>query len=535
MLIKKILIGNKDEAYIENRLNSGFNIFLSSDNNRGKTIVIQGMMYALGNEPTFPSIFNFQDYYFIVEIEINSRIITICRKNDKFIVLDKGRLFLLDNTSEFKNYWSKSIRALPVIIKNEKERIVDPVLFLQLYFIGQDNKNTSNIFKQGFYNKKDFLNMIFYLGGAVSFFISDSNVKLLEKDLKKKLIELRDLSEKRKLVKDGKSYGEYFSTVSEQEAFEEILYRMEEINLKNLELKKERNRILNKKLKWNNSIQELSSLNRNIEAGKLNCMNCGSDHIIFSLSGENGIKFDVSTKEMRKDIIETIKSKIESYNEEVEKIEFSIRRNMEILDELMCVEGVSLEVLLAHHKEFISIKDIDQEIISKRNEIDKINEEIKLIKSGIQIDNQRKKELEQELINVLTDTYRLIDPDHKLSPFQLFTKSNQQYSGSEGTIFLLSRLYAYQTVFNHDYPIIVDSFRAEDLSTEKEERVLNVFNQIPNQKIFTTTLKKEEENKYLQYSYINVIDYSEVQPYKLLDKKDISEFKSKLNELSIKI
>ena len=79
MLIKKILIGNKDEAYIENRLNSGFNIFLSSDNNRGKTIVIQGMMYALGNEPTFPSIFDFQNYYFIVEIEINSRIITICR------------------------------------------------------------------------------------------------------------------------------------------------------------------------------------------------------------------------------------------------------------------------------------------------------------------------------------------------------------------------------------------------------------------------------------------------------------------------
>lgn len=491
-------------------------------------------MYALGNEPTFPSQFNFQDYYFIVEIEIDFRIITICRKNDKFVVLDKGRLFLLDNTSEFKNYWSKVIRALPVIIKNKKERIVDPVLFLQLYFVGQDNKSTSNILKKGFYNKKDFINMIFSLGGAMSSVILDSNVKLLEKDLKRKQIELVDLSAKRKLVQDGKSYGEYFSKVSEQEEFEEILYRMEEINEKNLELKKERNRILNKRLKWKNSIQELNSLNRNIEAGKLSCMNCGSEHITFSLSG-NGIAFDVSTKEMRKEIIGTIESKIDSYNEEVEKIEFSIRKNMESLDELMCVEGVSLEVLLAHHKEFISIKDIDQEIISKSNEIDKINEEIKLIKSGIQIDNQKKKKLEQELINVLTDTYRLIDPDHKLSPFQLFTKSNQQYSGSEGTIFLLSRLYAYQTVFNHDYPIIVDSFRAEDLSTEKEERVLNVFNQIPNQKIFTTTLKKEEENKYLQYSYINVIDYSEVRPYKLLDKKDISEFKSKLNELSIKI
>ena len=534
MLIKKILIGNENEAYIENRLNSGFNIFLSSDNNRGKTIVIQGMMYALGNEPTFPSPFNFHDYYFIVEIEINARIITICRKNDKFVVLDKGKLFLLDNTSEFKNYWSKSIRAMPVIVKNKKETIVDPVLFLQLYFVGQDDKTTSNILKKGYYNKTDFLNMLFSMGGVVSSVISDSNVKLLERDLKKKQIDLDYLSEKRKLMQDGKSYGEYFSKVSEQEEFEEILDRMEEINEINIELKKERNPILNKRLKWNNSIQELNSLNRNIEAGKLSCMNCGSEHITFSLSGD-GIEFDVSTKEMRKDIIETIKSKIDSYNEEVEKIEFSIRKNMEILDELMCVEGVSLEVLLAHHKEFISIKDIDQEIIYKRNVIDKINEEIKLIKSGIQIDKHKKKELEQELINVLTDTYRSIDPDHKLSLFQLFTKSSQQYSGSEGTIFLLSRLYAYQIVFNHDYPIIVDSFRAEDLSTEKEERVLKVFNQIPNQKIFTTTLKKEEENKYLQYRFINVIDYSEVQAYKLLNKKDISEFKSKLSELSIKI
>ncbi len=40
MLIKKILIGNENEAYIENRLNSGFNIFLSSDNNCFASIVI---------------------------------------------------------------------------------------------------------------------------------------------------------------------------------------------------------------------------------------------------------------------------------------------------------------------------------------------------------------------------------------------------------------------------------------------------------------------------------------------------------------
>ena len=55
---------------------------------------------------------------------------------------------------------SKHIFPLPHIIKNQLSKIVDPVLFLQLFFVGQDKKDTSNISHAGFYNKADFYNMI---------------------------------------------------------------------------------------------------------------------------------------------------------------------------------------------------------------------------------------------------------------------------------------------------------------------------------------------------------------------------------------
>lgn len=54
MLVKKIAFGDKSEAFIEERLTDGLNVIYSDDNNRGKTLVIQGLMYSLGYESIFP-------------------------------------------------------------------------------------------------------------------------------------------------------------------------------------------------------------------------------------------------------------------------------------------------------------------------------------------------------------------------------------------------------------------------------------------------------------------------------------------------
>lgn len=64
MIIKSIALGNVEEAYVEEKLTDGVNIIFSDDNNKGKTLVMQGMMYAMGNQPIFPKGFNYRSNYF---------------------------------------------------------------------------------------------------------------------------------------------------------------------------------------------------------------------------------------------------------------------------------------------------------------------------------------------------------------------------------------------------------------------------------------------------------------------------------------
>ena len=63
MIIHKVAVGNNEEAYIETRFSDSFNIISSDDNNKGKTILIQSLVYCLGNVPVFPSSFDYKNYY----------------------------------------------------------------------------------------------------------------------------------------------------------------------------------------------------------------------------------------------------------------------------------------------------------------------------------------------------------------------------------------------------------------------------------------------------------------------------------------
>ena len=53
--INSFAIGNRDKSFVFNEFNDGINIIHSDDNNKGKTIVSQGIFYALGNNPIFPA------------------------------------------------------------------------------------------------------------------------------------------------------------------------------------------------------------------------------------------------------------------------------------------------------------------------------------------------------------------------------------------------------------------------------------------------------------------------------------------------
>lgn len=535
MIIKKIAVGNMQEAYIENNLNADLNIISSDDNNRGKTIVIQSLIYALGNVPVFPATFNYKEYYHLVEFEKDNEVFLVCRYNNNFVISKNNAIMILDSVSEFKKYWSKHISKLPHIKKNGMDRVVDPELFVQIYFIGQDKKDTSNIANKGFYNKADFYSMIFdYMNlGVLS--LSDNDVEKVKENLKKLKSEKSDLLKEYKILNSKDVVTNYLSQHSDKVTIGEMLKKVEEEKDIISDLRIARNKELSRKTKFEIALKELKSLNRGIKAGKLQCMDCGSGHISYSTDKSEAYIFDVSTTEVREQIMDSITEKIESCSEEFDRITTEINIHQDKLQLLLKDETVSLESIVLHKQDIMDIDGVEVELKRIDIDIEKINETLKELSTNISGNLDKQKKLLEEIVNVMNDTYKLIDPYGTLQFDELFTKKDVVFSGAESTIFHLTKLFAFSKVLEHKYPIIVDSFRAEDLSTEKEKKVIELFNTIDKQVIFTTTLKVQEIDKYKDIEYINHIDYSSHTPSKILNEAYLNDFKKLLNRLKVNI
>ena len=514
MIIKRIAIGNGKESYIEAELSDGFNVIFSDDNNKGKTIVIQSMLYALGNKPVFPSTFGYKNYYHIVEFEINGKNYLIARKKDTFILKEESRLNIFDNESELKNYWSKNIHPLPKIIKGGVEKVVDFELFNQLFFVAQDKKDSSNIANKGYYKKDDFISMIFSLGGIESEGLSEDELFEVKRNIKDLLEEKSLLEKEHKILKSKKAAVNYLSQNSDRLALEDKIKEIEKVNVLIGDQNITRNMRVNKKSQY---------------------LDCGSKNIGLLTALQNPYTFDISTKEMRDQILSSIDEKVKTYEEEIDKCTGEINVLQEKLKELISADEISLESVVRYKKEIIDTADIEEKLTQ-------INEELKknrlFLSTDVRVSNDLKK-VQRDLINdilfVMNKAYKLIDPSGNLVFENLFTKVTENYSGSEFTEFMLVKMYAYAKVLNHSFPIIIDSFRAEELSTIKEDIVMQLFAELPNQKIFTTTIKEEEGEKYSSDSLLNSINYSQHTPNKILSKEYTEEFKKLANDLLIAI
>lgn len=537
MKIMKVAVGNSTEAFIEGRFTDGLNIISSDDNNKGKTIVIQSMMYAMGNEPTFPTSFEYQKYYYYVEFEEREKVYQICRSGDGFVLNQGSSILIFDNVAELKRYWSKHIFALPSIVKNQLSMIVDPVLFMQLHFVGQDKKDTSNIAHHGFYNKQDYIEMLYAYAGLGSEQLSQDRID----EIKHRVSELSDekkvLLQQHKILKSKKVSVSYLSAESDRLAFGEKVANLERVQSKINELRKARNAATTRKSKWEHTINELRSLNRSISCGELRCMDCNSTNISFS-TGETfqaSYSFDVSTVEMRTEIINSISEKIKAYAEEIQRLSADICAEQERLQTLMDDEAVSLESIVAYKKDIFSASDAEIRIKEIESEIASLKSQLIANESSSQEAKEQRITLLSEILRKMNELYRQIDPDGNLTYTSLFTQRNEVYSGSEATVFHLVKLLALQQIMKHDCPLVVDSFRAEDLSTGKEETVLEISKSIDNQVIFTTTLKHEELGKYDSVDGINHINYISHIPSKILDVRYVRDFLTLLAALSIKL
>lgn len=535
MIIKKIAVGNSEESFIENSLSEGFNIISSDDNNKGKTIVIQSLMYALGNKPTFPSSFGYKNYFHFVEFEVKENTYKICRKKDGFVIKTPSELMVFDNVSELKRYWNKRIFKLPKIYKKEMLRIADPELFLQLFFVGQDKKDTFNISNSGYYDKKDFINMLFDICKLGSQHQELDDIESVKKELQILKEERKNLLKQYKILRSRKTAVNYLSAISDKESFSEKIKQVNSISDKIAELRKERNLSATRKVRWEATIKELRSLNRTLDIGELKCMDCGSTNIFFSTSQKDAFNFDVSSVDMRNEILNSINDRIDSYEEEIQKLTLIINNEQEKLQQLMSDDDISLETIVAFKNQIGDALDAESKIKGIDLKINELQDQI----TTYEVRSEGKKKLQSELIKSITsnirEIYYDIDPDSNVEIESLFTKQDKVLSGSEATIFHLAKLYALKKNTKHNFPIIIDSFRAEDLSTDKERKVLDLFKELDNQKIFTTTLKMEELNKYDKINFITSINYNDHTPSKLLGKSYNEEFQKILSELSVKI
>lgn len=537
MKILKVAVGNSKEAFVENRFTDGLNIISSDDNNKGKTIVIQSMMYALGNDPTFPTSFEYRRYYYYVEFVECGKTFQICRVGDGFVLKQASSVLIFDNVSELKRYWNKHISPLPSIVKNQLSRIVDPVLFVQLFFVGQDKKDTSNIAHHGFYNKQDYIEMLYAFAGLGSEQLSQDRIDEIKRQISTLSEEKKVLLQQHKILKSKKTPVSYLSAESDRLAFGEKVASLEKVQAKITELRKLRNAATTRKSKWEHTINELRSLNRTISCGELRCMDCNSTNISFS-TGEimqTSYSFDVSTVEMRNEIMLSITEKIAAYTEEIQRLSAEICAEQEKLQSLMDDETVSLESIVAYKKEIFSASDAESRIKEIDAKITSLKSQLVANENASQETQVQRVALLKSILDKMNDLYSQIDPDGNIVYTSLFTQRNEVYSGSEATVFHLVKLFALQNILRHNYPIIIDSFRAEDLSTGKEKTVLEISTSIDNQVIFTTTLKHEEMGKYDSFAGVNHINYLSHTPSKILDRQYVDDFMELMNYLSVKI
>jgi len=282
MKILQTACGNINEAYIENRFTDGVNIIFSNDNNKGKTIVFQGMMYALGNEPIFPSGFDYKAYYFYTSVDIDGIVYEFLRHNNSFAVKCEDRIEIFDDQSSLKYYLNLKVFPIPIIEKNGLRKLVDLNLLYELFFIGQDKRNPSNIINTGYYNKQDFVSMIYALAGCLTTNDSVEKLRRLRENLQECKANIETLNKRLTFYRDHPEIASAVSQNADRENLEKQRKEYQALNDMISVLQKKRTRITNRCIRLRNLLSELNSLSMHVKCGEIRCQDCGSSNIIYT-------------------------------------------------------------------------------------------------------------------------------------------------------------------------------------------------------------------------------------------------------------
>lgn len=533
MIIKKTAFGNNQEAFIENRFENKTNIIFSNYNNRGKTLVIQGLMHSIGYDSIFPSGFNYKNYFFYSNILINEKDYEFLRKGNSLILLENENINVFNSISEFKYYFDKYIYELPKIEKEGELKPVDLTLFYELFFLGQDKRNSSNLIIKGRNNKQDFKNMVFAMQNVLISSTSKYDIEEL-KEHKKALIS-KIKTEKRKItvLKKNPEIATFISSAANNIDFQNTSKQLSELHKSIADIRKQRNREENRKIKLENLIIELNSLNRSLNEGKVKCSDCGSTKIIFA---NQEFEFDVSNSYVRKNILKSIQESISMKKEIVDEFNNEINKEQIQIQKLLENSTPDAKNYILFQDEIIDSKDIDKIVLDLQKQLEEVQRKINNNESKIVSNKDLQKLVIESIISEMKRYYRIIDKEGLLEFEDLFTKSGQTYSGSEEQEYYFCKILALNKILKTKLPIIIDSFREGELSSNKENIMIEEYIKLENQVILTSTLKDEEydSDKYLKLENVNVIDYSNFADSQILQPSYVDSFTEILEKFGVK-
>jgi hypothetical protein len=532
MILRKIALGNHDEAFAEDRFSEGLNIIFSNENNKGKTILIQSIMYSIGNAPIFPSGFSPANYYFFSQFEHHGHTIEFLRRGNSILVKESGLITIFDTIQDFKIFFNESIYRLPRFRKDGRSVSADLNLFFQVFYLPQDKRNTSNIINGGQFNKTDFISMVKSLINPNYSDVDLDEIVRLKERRKELLQNINLLSKRITFSRENPLVAQRVLQSATNKEFENQSANLQKINQQISEYKTKRSRENNRLFKLENLLHELNSLNRNIEIGKVKCADCGSEKIVYS----NGdFTFEVSNDAVRKEVIASINKQIIAKKDAIYEYNAIISQlQSQLQDQLKALPVEAADIIISREA-VMNERDNDQKIIDHSTELADCNrliEQYESIKNDSAVDiNERI----NSIIQMMCDYYNEIDEVENSNIDGLFTKNNENFSGSEEQIFYFSKLLSLAKHLPLDFPLIVDCFRDGEISTDKEVKMLAEYRKLKKQVLLTATLKDQEyvTQKYMPSNDLNPIDYSSVPSGHILGVAHVSHLQEILKSFKL--
>lgn len=489
-------------------------------------------MYALGNSPIFPSTFDDYNQFFYVEIKIGKNFVEIIRRRNDFSVIINDEIKVFNSVSDFKHFFDTNIFRLPRYRRPEGTVVADLALFFQLFFLPQDKRNTSNTINHGFTNKEDFVEMI----KAFAELPQDESHRADKEGIKAEIAEAKRriarLKRRNQFAVQNPDIATRVQAGYTGIQFQEFENRLRGVNKQISALTSRRNRELNRKIKLENLVDELRSLNQTIEVGNVKCGDCGSDKIVYS-SGE--LVFEITNDVVRRQILKAIGEQIvikdeivRSYTDELAKLQLA---QAELLKEMPAEVGD----IIIYRDDILNLHENDAEIFALQAKVDLLQSELATTESLEGGAKELGNQLLARIVSAARQNYMEIDPDSDVYFDSLFTKFTETYSGSEGQIFYYSKLKAISEVLALPFPVVVDSFREGEISTEKEHRMLDGYKALGRQVVLTSTLKAQEysDKKYDGIERVHPIDYSSIPANRILSTEYANQFRDILSKFNL--